>query len=954
DRAGAAAGRRREVCPPQTVELPLGALAPTAVAEALARVHRGVLPAALLRDVQRVAAGNPRYALDLARAGFRQGAAGSRHVPATLRVLVLDRLEGLSRDERRILLLVALADRPGPAELRSALPGRDPLRLLDRPLRAGMVELLHAPHGALGAVGRAAGAGATGVGVRGSVRGGGAPGSPGLDGADTADAWGGVEVEGAGRDLLVRFREAVVAAVLLAEASPAELAAARATLAATAADPVDRARLTALARPGEADPVTGAALAAAADRVRALGDLDQACDLALLAIGQVPAGDRLAEARALVAGAESAVDAGRWTQAATLAARVLPARVPAATVPARTPLAVDLMDPMVPEALAPSVDPARPGPFGVDVVALRARARVVLLRVSAPAFAGARELIAAGLAELPAVGGTVGEGLGSLRRSRADGLALASELHARSAEQALQQGDLSRAMEAAQAALTAAGRVAEWAAAGAGEDCPPALAPESRAAALAVLAAVRTAGGDRVEAHRALDQAADLLDRAWQAGERATAPADRGRREVRSQGGGLTVHGAELDRAASAVRAVAAPVPDRTVGWRPDRWDVQHRLLAVELEADRPERVLRELAGRLPGGDGGAAPARTAASLVLLTRARAALGEAAAAMESGAWLAELLALHGEPLSAQAPPTPLRDPALIALATAELVGGRAERAGELARRAVTGCAASGDRRHQVQALALVGEAGLLLADAAAAAAAVEALQEARRLDQEAGLSGPATVRRRAALVEGLVVLGEHAAAAQVLREGRAVGWAWAGAGAADAQPAGSVGAALDRAAGLAQAGAGDGRGAAALLRAAAGRLRAAGLPLEVARTLVALGSVERRSRHRSAARAALLEAQEICAGRRAAPLLARVERELERLDQSVGVPGSDGALLTASEHRMAGLAADGASNREVAAALFVSVKTVEGTLSRVYRKLGVRSRAALARALATYG
>lgn len=55
-----------------------------------------------------------------------------------------------------------------------------------------------------------------------------------------------------------------------------------------------------------------------------------------------------------------------------------------------------------------------------------------------------------------------------------------------------------------------------------------------------------------------------------------------------------------------------------------------------------------------------------------------------------------------------------------------------------------------------------------------------------------------------------------------------------------------------------------------------------------------------------------------------------------------------ADLTPTEHRVAQLVAEGKKNKEVAAALFLSVKTVEVTLTRVYRKLGVRSRSELAR------
>jgi DNA-binding CsgD family transcriptional regulator len=55
----------------------------------------------------------------------------------------------------------------------------------------------------------------------------------------------------------------------------------------------------------------------------------------------------------------------------------------------------------------------------------------------------------------------------------------------------------------------------------------------------------------------------------------------------------------------------------------------------------------------------------------------------------------------------------------------------------------------------------------------------------------------------------------------------------------------------------------------------------------------------------------------------------------------------GSSLTASEERIAGLVARGKTNREVAAELFVTTHTVEGALTRIYGKLGVRSRTELA-------
>ena len=60
------------------------------------------------------------------------------------------------------------------------------------------------------------------------------------------------------------------------------------------------------------------------------------------------------------------------------------------------------------------------------------------------------------------------------------------------------------------------------------------------------------------------------------------------------------------------------------------------------------------------------------------------------------------------------------------------------------------------------------------------------------------------------------------------------------------------------------------------------------------------------------------------------------------------PARSGAELTATERRVADLIAAGATNRDAAAALFVSVRTVETHVASIYRKLGVRTRAELAR------
>jgi DNA-binding CsgD family transcriptional regulator len=76
---------------------------------------------------------------------------------------------------------------------------------------------------------------------------------------------------------------------------------------------------------------------------------------------------------------------------------------------------------------------------------------------------------------------------------------------------------------------------------------------------------------------------------------------------------------------------------------------------------------------------------------------------------------------------------------------------------------------------------------------------------------------------------------------------------------------------------------------------------------------------------------------------------RAEAELAR-----GVSGRRrGQGLTATEERVAELAASGMINRDIAAALFVSPKTVEVNLSRIYRKLNIRSRAELYQALQSW-
>ena len=120
-----------------------------------------------------------------------------------------------------------------------------------------------------------------------------------------------------------------------------------------------------------------------------------------------------------------------------------------------------------------------------------------------------------------------------------------------------------------------------------------------------------------------------------------------------------------------------------------------------------------------------------------------------------------------------------------------------------------------------------------------------------------------------------------------------------------------------------------------------------MPFERARTLLVRGVLERRARSRRQAKASFEQALAIFEHVGARLWVERAQSELER----VGLRRTSGGGLTEGERRVAELAARGLTNREVAATLFMSPKTVEANLTRIYRKLGVRSRAQLAARMA---
>jgi DNA-binding CsgD family transcriptional regulator len=133
-----------------------------------------------------------------------------------------------------------------------------------------------------------------------------------------------------------------------------------------------------------------------------------------------------------------------------------------------------------------------------------------------------------------------------------------------------------------------------------------------------------------------------------------------------------------------------------------------------------------------------------------------------------------------------------------------------------------------------------------------------------------------------------------------------------------------------------------------------------IPFEQARTLLCSGEAMRRDRRPVAARVPLNRAIAIFDGLGARPWGARARAELaasgaknQRVTQSViGRTGLE--QLSPQELQVARIAGRGQNNAEAAAALFVSRKTVEAHLTRVYRKLGIRSRTELARILMANG
>ncbi|WP_411102812.1 AAA family ATPase [Streptomyces sp. cmx-4-9] len=276
------------------------------------------------------------------------------------------------------------------------------------------------------------------------------------------------------------------------------------------------------------------------------------------------------------------------------------------------------------------------------------------------------------------------------------------------------------------------------------------------------------------------------------------------------------------------------------------------------------------------------------------------------------------------------------PAWYVAAMAEAVGGGFARAAGYARR---GIQASEEEQDQVFLSRSLHALGLVELATGEAAKAVATLRRVAALEAAQQVVDPSILRWHGDLAEALVAADAPDEAAALLDGVREVALRLGRAG---------VVAALDRARGLSLSAQGEADAAVALLEATEQRFTALHLPWERGRTLLALARVERRRRRRAPAREALLAAAGVFERAGAAPWA-----ELAREPAAAGGEGGAGdaaASLTEAERRLAVLVGQGASNQEAAAKLFVSVKTVEARLTRIYQKLNVRSRAQLATAL----
>ena len=357
------------------------------------------------------------------------------------------------------------------------------------------------------------------------------------------------------------------------------------------------------------------------------------------------------------------------------------------------------------------------------------------------------------------------------------------------------------------------------------------------------------------------------------------------------------------------------------------RFAVAADYLSLTGELERARDELEELLRRSSElGDESSPPL----VLVLLGRVECELG----ALES----ALARALQGQEASEQAGQhTALaHNLALECLVEAQL--GRVEPARAAARRALGLVPATGGRGAEITATAALGHLELTLGAPDAAHALLEPIVAFVRRE---AIAEPGAIPYVVDQIEALIALGRRDEAIELLD--------WYEGNARRLERSSALAACL-RCRGMLAAQEGALEDAVSLYGEALVFHSQVAIPLDRGRTLLALGALQRRMKHRREARATLEEALGIFERIGAALWVERARAELKRISGRAATPGA----LTPAEERVATLVAEGKTNKEVAAALFVSERTVEGHLAHIFGKLGIRHRTELAGALQTRG
>ena len=445
------------------------------------------------------------------------------------------------------------------------------------------------------------------------------------------------------------------------------------------------------------------------------------------------------------------------------------------------------------------------------------------------------------------------------------------------------------------------------------------------------------------------DAAADLAGRAGDADVEALA---------RSLGATAARHLGRADHAERLERAMALPEP-RLLGW--GQFVPRVEAVRAAVTEDRLDEALDDLHLLVARAERGA-PEELVGLLGLLAQACARAGRCRESV--------LQAGRTVRVGADAGLSP--GPGWYSAAVAELAGGSLERAAGYALQGARASEQEGDRNFLRCHLSVLGAAQLRLGRADEA---VATLLRVQAIEVEAGVRDPSDLRWRADLVAALVAAERLDDAEHVLERSRA-----------DVRSRGrgeGVTAQLDRAEALLLLARGDADRARTRAARSALAFARLGQPVEQGHSLLvqaethtACGEAEPAGAMAALARELFVahgavpwveQATRVCVRAAAATAPAPGARRLavvppDRPRGGTPPPGRpDGAsdraplaALTEMERRVADHVADGATNREIAGRLYVSVKTVEATLTRVYRKLGVRSRTQLSRVLLASG